>query len=434
MKTINCSVRHKGYDPDKRDNPAKADLRVSDNFDMFGLPETVQISCSHTDIEFRFRREGTPTTDYDIYDGHYYHNGDAVERTDYEELYISDPRYITDRKKELSDDFNFTVKLGEKYEKLKFLVSSDLQLCGDEGKKEQHKRNQEDVETLIKQVETLGHIDFYAICGDLCDDSDPEDENMFVDEFFERMRKDATNIKCICEGWGNHDVRRKGANLTNIQDGIRDRNEEYRNKMLPHYRMSDSDSEEYGNYNYHYHYHWSYDMQSGKRVHFFMLNDVPGYGKIENIKAREKEEAYKTERDERNPFDSLSFLEEEISSFDDNDYYVLFFHIDFYASDPEYPDRWWAENRTDFPKVVKNGKGNYLTSFFGHSHSVAGREILVETIDGASYSLEGYRCACEGANGAAYYLLCEITFDEKKKPHLSVTSYSNDGSNETVLA
>lgn len=434
MKTIKCYIPHEGYDPDKRDNPSKADLRVSSNFDMSGLPDTVQISCSRTDIEFRFRREGTPTTDYDVYNGHYYHDGDTVARTEYKELYISDPRYIDDKKKELPHSFDFTVELGdEKPEKVKFLVSSDIHLCGDESeeKKEQHNRNQKDVETLIKQVATLGDIDFYAICGDLCDDSDAEDENMFVDEFFERMRKDAKNIKCICEGWGNHDVRRKFGNLTNIQDGIRDRNEEYRNETLPNYRMSDS--EEYDNYNYHYHYHWSYGMKNGKRVHFFMLNEVPGYGKIEKEGTPDTRPDYNVERDERNPFDSLSFLKEEIRSFGENDYYVLFFHINFDATDPEYPDRWWAENRTDFPRVLKSCKGKYLASFFGHTHSSAKQETLTVTIDNEKLSLKGYRCACKGANGAAHYLLCEITFDADRKPHLSVTSYSNDGKEEKKL-
>lgn len=433
MKTIKCNIPHAGYDPSRVNNPEKSDLRVSGNFNMKGLPASVRIGCSNPDIEFRFRREGTSFTDYDIYDGHYFHNGDIIARTDYEKLYISNPRYIHDKSKRLPETFEFEVNLSEDSEgkgKIRFLVSSDMHLCGGEkgeDEKNAHDRNEKELNTLIPHIATLGDIDFYAVCGDLSWDSNSADESMFVNEFFERIKNEANNIKCVCEGWGNHDVRRKFANFTNIQDGIRDRNEEQRKEgTLPNYCMSDSKA--YNNCNHHYHYRWSYDLGHGKKVHFFMLNNVPGYGRIEKAGPTNAKD-YSVEIDERNPFDSLTFLEEEIRYFGENDYYVLFFHIDF-----EYqPDRWWAGNRVDFPRVIKNCKGKYLASFFGHKHSDAGKETLTVKIDNEDFSLTGYRCACANRTGAAHYILSEISLDAKGQPQLTATSYSNTGEKEVKL-
>lgn len=429
MKTIKCTTNHVGYDPNRVNCPEKSDLRVSDNFNMKGLSTKVKIGCANHDIEFRFRREGTHTTDYDVYDGHYFHDGDIIARTEYDKLYISNPRYINKSEK-LPYPFNFEVDLSSDDEaKIRFLVSSDMHLCGGENgndEKKAHTRNKEELNALIPHVATLGDIDFYAVCGDLSWDSNSADESMFVDEFYERIKKGASNIKCVCEGWGNHDVRRKYANFTNIQDGIRDRNEEQRKETLPNYRMSDSKA--YDNYNHHYHYRWSYDLGNKKKVHFFMLNNVPGYGRI-NKAGPNNAKDYSVEIDERNPFDSLTFLEEEIRHFGENDYYVLFFHIDFNYE----TERWWAGNRVDFPRVIKNCKGKYLASFFGHEHSTVGKETLTVKIDNEDFSLTGYRCACSGRAGAAHYILSEISLDANGQPKLTATSYSNTGKEETQL-
>lgn len=106
-KTVSCTLTHDGYKVKDRNNPAGADLRVSDNFSMSGMSH-IMIKCddptikfrisgekliirTDADVKFRIRENHLGSTDCDAFDGRYFKNGDSVIPTDYDRLYISDP-------------------------------------------------------------------------------------------------------------------------------------------------------------------------------------------------------------------------------------------------------------------------------------------------------------------------------------------------------
>lgn len=94
-KTVNCTLTHEGYNAKDRNNPAGADLRVSDNFSMSGM-SNLKIKCDDPTIKFRIRENHSGSTDCDAFDGHYFKRGDIVDPTDYDKLYISDPLKTTE--------------------------------------------------------------------------------------------------------------------------------------------------------------------------------------------------------------------------------------------------------------------------------------------------------------------------------------------------
>ncbi|WP_455673559.1 hypothetical protein [Phocaeicola sp.] len=428
---IICDLSNKGYHIEDINNPAKADLRVSDDFNMAFMPDVMKIKINYNgkSIKIRIRENHMGTTDYDAYNQHldgdigrYFTDGDYIPRSSYDKLYISDPKFVDPANGTLSTSEKFTVEFESVTPKnnLRFLVSSDLHLCGspkDKGEDTKHDTDVNNLNKLLGHITQLGLLDFYAVCGDLSYGSRAGDESMFIDDFFNRVNRE-TVIPCVCEGWGNHDVWRMGGNRTNIQNGIRDRNQSYSQRLLMrNYSLSDNK----------YHYHWSYALGDNE-IHFLMLNDVPGYGEIKQDPPHDGFEI-----DEKNPYNSLKFLSAVIENFTEKDFYVLFYHINFAQKEIEdnTPDkeRWWSkESMKQFAEVIKASKGKYMASFFGHYHTIAGTEILKT---GICQDLTGYRCACSDQHGAAHYWLAEIDL-ENNIPVLTASAYSNAGIKEDI--
>lgn len=431
--TISCSVQDpKHWYPD---DPDHNDLRVSNNFSLKKLKPFIKITTS-IPCQFRIREDHSGSTDYPAYNGQYFRNGDYIPRSDYDNLYISDPCYVTapdEIRKPMPKDTEFSVTFESAADesKARFLVSSDFHLCAadDDSPDERSRSMQDDIDLdkLIYRVSTLGPLNFYAVCGDLTDDSNGGQEDKFEHRFLDRIDQE-TAIKCVCEGWGNHDVRRKHFNCTNVQDGIayRNRKGRYRDNHLTALVTSDND----------YHYHWHYNLSNADNtksitLHFFMLNNVPGYGEIKNDPACARKDDEYTAQDERNPYCSLEFLEKELKSFGPDDYYILFFHINFNskitAADTNGEQWWTKQSMKDFCNVIRKGKGTYLYSFFGHNHNNPGFEKLVD----ADLTLQGYRCACNDGRGATYYTLVEIPLNADDKPEVSIQTYTTDGKEVT---
>lgn len=410
---IDCAIPHDGYDKNKRSNPDKSDLRVSENFSMVGFSNNVKIICSDETIKFRIREAHVGSTDYDAYDGKYFSNGSIISKSSYDRLYISDPKKLNEEISTLPDCYSFKVSF-ENSNKIRFLVSSDFHFDGNKKSQKNHD-DKTNLQGLCESLPNVGYIDFYAVCGDLTNDSNSEDEDMFEKEFFNQIRK-ISNISCVCEGWGNHDVRYKGGSNVDIKKGIIYRNTHYRQSLL--YRFQTSDNE--------FHYHWQYNRES-KRIHFFMLNNALGYNEIKNDPFYSPTDSAAT--NERNPYGALNFLKEHLDTFSKDDFYVIFCHINFCSmaiSDSD-NERWWNEgSMRDFATLIDESKGNYLCSFFGHLHTSAGKEYLKT---GIGNGLLGYRCACKDKHGAAHYLLAEIDL-ASDQPKVEVTPYSNTGVKE----
>lgn len=108
-KTVNCTLTHKGYNAKDRNNPAGADLRVSDNFSMSGM-SNLKIKCDDPTIKFRIREAHNGPTDYDAYNGKYFQSGDVIDKgSNYVNLYISDPKKVDENVSSLSINKKFVV-------------------------------------------------------------------------------------------------------------------------------------------------------------------------------------------------------------------------------------------------------------------------------------------------------------------------------------
>lgn len=108
-KTVSCTLTHDGYKVKDRNNPAGADLRVSDNFSMSGMSH-IMIKCDDPTIKFRIREAHNGPTDYDAYEGKYFHSGDTIDKGDnYLDLYISDPKGLDEFVSTLPTDKKFVV-------------------------------------------------------------------------------------------------------------------------------------------------------------------------------------------------------------------------------------------------------------------------------------------------------------------------------------
>ncbi|WP_455639741.1 hypothetical protein [Parabacteroides sp.] len=426
---ISCSIPHDGYNSGDRDKPDRADLRVSNDFSMDVFGDHIKITCSKKNIEFRIRENHKGTTDINAYEGKYFSDGDTISKSTYDKLYISDPRYKGETESTVpKKNYYFNVTLETtKDNNIRFLVSSDFHLRGDDST-EKHKSDESDLKQLLSTLSKVGNIDFYAVCGDLTYDTNPEDEDMFEKEFFNNVRDNLKNISCVCEGWGNHDVRYKGCSWADVKKGIGYRNQHDRQQLLPGFSTCENN----------FHYHWQYNRGS-KRIHFFMLNNALGFDEIGNDPFYSPTDS--AARDERNPYGALNFLQKYLDAFSDDDMYVIFCHINFCSMEIESKitdgyngkisiydhDRWWNEgSMKQFIALINQSQGKYLCSFFGHLHTSAGMEIL--KMD-EKHKYLGYRCACGGKHGAAHYLLAEIDL-ASKEPEVKVTPYSNTGVKE----
>ncbi|MDR2914642.1 MAG: metallophosphoesterase [Tannerella sp.] len=302
--------------------------------------------------------------------------------------------YVIVRDYQNKDTYSYTIQSS-----IRFLVSSDFHIKNNEDKKKQ-------LNSLITAVENLSPAPgFYAICGDLTDNNDRDQEEIYED-FFDKIK--AKTI--ICDGFGNHDTLRKIGDLTDVKKGVAYRNTHYRNEYLSDYKQSEND----------FHYSWKYMLANGSdtvNIYFFMLNNVAGYGE------RENDDYY--QRDEANPFHALDFLKTQLGTLTDKDYYCLFFHTNFRCErlDSETSERWWTnEDKEKFYDLITQNNAHYVTSFFGHVHSTTddgNNRVVEEFLDfnnerQIKYNpLYGYRCRCNGGDGAKYFCIVDASVADK---------------------
>lgn len=301
--------------------------------------------------------------------------------------------YSIERIYEKKDIYSYVItKVEEK--KLRFLVSSDFHIKAESAKKTM-------LNNLATAVTNLSPLpSYYMICGDLTDNNDHDQEKIFED-FFEKMKRNTI----VCDSFGNHDTLRKRCDSTDVKKGVAYRNTHYRKDLnLSNYQLSSND----------FHYGWRFPMsKNGKTVnlYFFMLNNVAGYAE------RTKDDYY--QKDEANPLYALNFLKDQLQSLTENDYYCLFFHVNFQCEkvDSNTPERWWTTSgKKDFYELIVKSKAHYVTSFFGHIHSLSNEEngvyeeFLAHNDDGLNKyePIYGYRNRCEGGNGAKYFCMVDV--------------------------
>lgn len=245
---------------------------------------------------------------------------------------------------------------------------------------------------------------FLAICGDLTDSNYTVEADSIYQQF-NYFEKENTSV-LICEGHGNHDgdTRMKYPWDKQARDIVTNRNP-LRIVKKPDWKWIFYQKK----MNYSNHYKWEVPLtdpvlNTSINIHFFMLNNVPGFDTIGKDK-KNGDNAH-----ERDPYDSLTFLETELCKLGEKDYYILFFHINFEAE-----ERWWTNtSKKSFSKVIKKSNANYVTSFFGHAHSSSGKKInkTIEEKLTEDDSIYGYRCRCSGGNGSRYFSLVDLFLDK----------------------
>ena len=298
--------------------------------------------------------------------------------------------YIDDNNKVVGDSIiNTKFKLDRM---VRFCVTSDLHIEKDKSKEDD----------WVKMMIAFDRLtpEFFAICGDLTDTNYSKEVESVYHQI--NILEKVYNSTLICEGHGNHDGDRikypwdeQARNIVTNRNNIRA-------LRKPQWKwLFDT------NKNYHNHYTWCIELINNVRIHFFMLNNVPGYGKIDKDK-KEGDNAR-----ERDAYDSLSFLKTQLCNLKENDYYILFFHINFNVG-----ERWWTEkSKEDLQKVIEDKKfqAKYITSFFGHTHSTKdtyGKSVEERLLKTPYY---GYRCKCSGGNGARYFNIVDLSIENNKK-------------------
>lgn len=293
------------------------------------------------------------------------------------------------------------------------------------------KNIESDIDNFVKSISQLDlKPQFLAICGDLTSNNvggvGNHSQEYWLRDFIDKVEDKSIPVY---EGFGGHDLL-DIITKADIAKYIKDRNKKRGEDGRYEFEYStnkyfDSKKKEV---DCPYHYTWKMYCK-GVSIRFFMLNNVPGYGEIlskawvDGTEKDRKKATTKEEKYERDPKDSLTFLENQLKKLGKDDYYVLFFHTNFqtelyWASQPE---RWWSyDSRQEFYDVIKNGNGKYLTSFFGHMHSIGGgtngktaEEILSHVTiqsdnNDTDNHLYGYRCKCTGGKGIKYFNIVDF--------------------------
>lgn len=271
-------------------------------------------------------------------------------------------------------------------------VVTDPHLCKD---------NIEECHVFVDKIaEIKNRPDFIVMCGDLTGNNYPDEKKIVEKDLIGEL--EARNFS-VCEGLGNHDVRHYNFD-GNMTSYVKNRKRNSEGKLEGYFKDNFEKL----------HYHWEFKLYKDDYciiVNCFMLNLVPGFGTLGEVKEYNgKKKKDKVEKDERNPFHSLDFLNEHLSKYaninksyrDKNDKVrhvaLLFFHINYESesagTDGFGPERWWPYyERRDFGKVIDDYKGcRVIGTFFGHHHS---RNTRIETLKSPepykNYDLKGFK-------------------------------------------
>jgi Ricin-type beta-trefoil lectin domain. len=333
--------------------------------------------------------------------------------------------------------------IGHAKNKTKFILETTFRFCATS---DLHVKKANDKnklwENLKKAFENLTNVpEFFAICGDLTDSTNSVEVNDIKRQFKDFEKENSSTV--ICEGFGNHDCNKR-VGRDNIGRNIVKGRQKNREKRKKDWNWKKDEK-------YKYHYTWEITLKDDKgithHIHFFVLNNVPGKG---------VDDTASENPDERNPFNSLTFLEVHLKAIDklieneekvnikDKHYFCLFFHVNFNSENlNDGIERWWpSKKRDEFYDVVKKAKTQYITSFFGHYHSGGFTKESLTHLSNNKYIvinkenqgiLTGFLCRCSGGNGQEFMYMVDISVINGNLDFIIVPKYIlNNGKMEDV--
>ena len=237
--------------------------------------------------------------------------------------------------------------------------------------------------------------EFIAVCGDLVDNSTKMQQDQKFASYFTIPFEDENFM--IAEGFGNHDIW-IGTGGTDMPRFIEGRNVERGKEKETENKLNEFSADNITNYP-NRHYTWTTILEKTieektkkMKIHFFMLNNLPGYEGIAECKDADMDDSQKNGN---SPYESLKFLENTLAKIDTTDGFkhvaILFFHLNHNISTD-----WWSDkSKKDYRTVCFNSKIKVLASFFGHKHDhITKYESMIGKVDnGQDYTIHGVKCA-----------------------------------------
>ena len=273
-----------------------------------------------------------------------------------------------------------------------------------------------------KFINYLANIDetpeFIAVCGDLVNNSTKMQQDIkFANDFI--IPFEDKNIM-IAEGFGNHDLW-TGKGGTDMPRFIEGRNIEREKEKDTENKLNEFSYDKNSPFPQR-HYTWTTELHKNEKkvkVHFFMLNNFPGYEVGEytdqNDDIDQTDDTYQTDDSQANQYDpyySLNYLEESLNiNYEDGYKHVaiLFFHL--YPNDKT----WGKKNMDSCTSIIEKSEMKVFTTFFGHDHK------HITSYEDKYKGLEGFKCtACaehketKYANGITFVDM-ELTENAKLK-------------------
>ena len=280
-----------------------------------------------------------------------------------------------------------------------------------------------------KFINYLANIDetpeFIAVCGDLVNDSTKMQQDIkFANDFI--IPFEDKNIM-IAEGFGNHDLW-TGIGGTDMPRFIEGRNIEREKEKDTENKLNEFSYDKNSPFPQR-HYTWTTELHKNEikvKIHFFMLNNSPGYGG-ELIDNKQTDDSQKKQY---SSYCSLNYLEESLNINYKDDYKhvaILFFHL--------FPDEetLGEKNIKSYDEITQKSKMKVFSTFFGHKHE---HKTLYKNT-----SIKGFKCtACakdkdtEGSEYANGITFVDMELKENAILEMTVGYLDDIEKNEYVIS